>query len=161
MALDQNSSGKIIEQSAEELLRIWRLARATARPHVFPGLLDGVMGDFFTRAGQLMAAGAAPEAVWSGLGGLIRVSPRLGTKELTGEWAVAMEVLSAACESFDASPEVGEWLARAIAEAERGVSALGANPTGDRPERIAVAQVHGDMSAPKRLLGGAAVDDRG
>lgn len=161
MALDQTDSGKIIEQSAEELLRIWRLARATARPHVFPGLLDGVMGDFFLRAGKLLASGAAPETAWSGLSGLIRISPRLGPKELTGEWAVAMEVLSAACESFDATPEVGEWLARAIAEAERGVSALAANPSGDRPKGIVVTLVHGDMAAPKRLLGGAAVDDNG
>ncbi len=151
MALDAAQSGKVIEKSAEELLRIWRLARASARPQVFPGLLDGVMSDFFARVGRLLSAGAPPEEVWKGLTGLVRWSPRLGVKELTGEWAVAMEVLSAACESFDAAAEVGEWLARAVAEAERGTSGIGSDPSGPRPEGIAVAVLHGEMQTPRRL----------
>jgi hypothetical protein len=150
MALDAAKSGKVIEQSADELLRIWRLARATARPHVFPGLLDGVMGGFFERTGRLLAAGAAPEDVWLGLTGLIRLSPRLGAKELTGEWAVAMEVLSAACESFDAAPEAGEWLARAVAEAERGTSAMGADPTAAKPQGVVAVMLHSETQAPRR-----------
>ncbi len=156
MAIDATQTGKLIEQSAGELLRIWRLARATARPQVFPGLLDGVMGDFFERAGRLLAAGAAPAELWSGLRGLIRLSPRLGARELTGEWAVAMEVLSAACESFDAAPEAGEWLARAVAEAERGTSALGADPSHAKPDGIVTIVVHSEMQAPRR----AAAEDQ-
>ncbi len=152
MALDAAHGGKVIEQQAEELLRIWRLARATARPHVFPGLLDGVMGGFFARAGRLLAAGASPEEAWNGLSGLVRLAPTLGARELTGEWAVAMEVLSAACESFDAAPQVGEWLARAVAEAEKGTSAMVADLSGSKPEGIVVVTVHGEMQAPHRAV---------
>ncbi len=151
MALDAAESGKVIERSAGELLRIWRLARASARPQVFPGLLDGVMGDFFTRVGQLLSDGASPEEAWKRLTGIVRHSPRLGAKEFTGEWAVAMEVLSAACESFDAAPEVAEWLARAVAEAERGTSGIGSDSRPPTPEGIAIAVLHGEMQLPRRF----------
>ena len=153
MPLDAEESGKTIERSAPELLRIWRLARVSARPQVFPGLLDNVMERFFGMVGGLLATGAPPEQAWSRLSGVVRCAPRLGSRELTGEWAIAMEVLSAACESFGAAPEVAEWLARAVAEAERGTTALAANPAGPRPEGIAVVVVHGEMQAPRRFSG--------
>ena len=131
MALGPVPSGRAIEQSAEELLRIWRLARAAARREIFPGLLDGVMGAFFARCGQLLAGGGEAEEVWPGLVGIVRWSPHHGARELTGEWAIAMEVLSAACESFEADPKVAEWLARAVAAAEKGTASIGEGGDAD------------------------------
>ena len=150
MALDAAQGGKAIEQKAPELLRIWRLVRATARPQVFPGLLDGVMGDFLARAGKMLAAGEGPEEVWRGLTGVIRLSPALGTKELTGEWAVAMEVLSAACESLDTEPEVGEWLARAVAEVERGTTAMVKDPYLAKPDGVVAIVIHGELRMARK-----------
>lgn len=157
MALGAVPSGRAIEQSAEELLRIWRLARATARREV-PALLDGVMGAFFARCGQLLAGGSGPEEVWPGLVGIVRWPPRDGARELTGEWAIAMEVLTAACESFGADPKVAEWLTRAVATAERGTAVIrerrGKPP---RPEGILLLSLHGELAPPRR----GAKDDEG
>jgi hypothetical protein len=151
MALGAAPSGRAIEQSAEELLRIWRLARAAARREIFPGLLDGVMGAFFARCGQLLTEGSGPEEVWPGLVGIVRWPPDHGARELTGEWAIAMEVLTAACESFGADPKVAEWLARAVAAAEKGTAAIrqrrGKPP---RPEGILLLSVHGELGPPRR-----------
>jgi hypothetical protein len=129
--------GHFLRQQSEELTRIWRLARTTARPTVFPGLLDGVVQPFFERAGELLLAGAPPEDVWQELSGVIRWAPAIGPGELTQEWAVLVEVLAAACESVNAEPTVAEWLARAAAAAEAGTTKLvgnrGAPPPGIVP----------------------------
>ncbi len=117
--------GPFLRQQSEELMRIWRLARASERPDVFPGLLDDVVGRFFEHAGDLLVSGAAPESVWSELIGLVRWPPPLAPGELTQEWAVLMEVLSAACESVNADPAVSAWLTRAVAACEAGTAALG------------------------------------
>ncbi len=158
MALGPVPSGRAIEQSAEELLRIWRLARAAARREIFPGLLDGVMGAFFARCGQLLAGGGEAEQVWPGLVGLVRWSPHHGAIELTGEWAIAMEVLTAACESFEADPRVAEWLTRAVAAAEKGTAAVGEGrekPAGRSGVLLLV--VHGGLGAQRR--GPSATED--
>jgi hypothetical protein len=153
MAIGIVESGKAIEQSSEELLRIWRLARASARREVFPGLLDGVLGDFFARSGRLLADGGSPEEVWKGLRGIIRWAPALGAAELTNEWAIAMEVLAAACESFDSDPATAEWLARAVAEAERGTSALlDAQDRAALPPGILTLLTLGDLHPPRRVV---------
>jgi hypothetical protein len=155
MALGASQSGRAVEQSAEELLRVWRLARASARPEVFPGLLDGVMGAFFARCGRLLADGGKPEDVWPGLVGLVRWAPRVGAKELTTEWAIAMEVLTAACESFGSEAAAGGWLARALALAEKGTSTLrDERPDPPRPDGVVVVMVLGEMQAPRRLSRG-------
>jgi hypothetical protein len=140
MGLGLAPCGKAIAQSADELARIWRLARAPARPDIFPGLLDGVMQAFFSRAGQLMASGQDPEKVWHGISGIVCWAPKVGAKELTQEWAVAMEVLTAACESLEAEPQVAQWLARAIAEAEKGTASL-QDPKPDQPPPKGVVTV--------------------
>ncbi len=146
MALGAVPSGRAIEQSAEEILRIWRLARHSARREVFPGLLDGVMGAFFARCGRLLAEDGEPESVWPGLVGIVRWSPRLGTRELTGEWAVAMQVLAAACESFQADPAVGEWLVRAVAAAEKGTALLAERRSKPhRPDGIVILFTYGAL----------------
>ncbi|HEU4384865.1 MAG TPA: hypothetical protein VFR85_15385 [Anaeromyxobacteraceae bacterium] len=152
MALGPTPSGRAIEQSAEELLRIWRLARAQARREISPGLLDCVMGAFFARCGQLLAGGGEPEAVWPGLVGIVRWSPLHGARELTGEWAIAMEVLTAACESFQADPKVAEWLTRAVAAAEKNTSAIEGRGAGAQPNGVVLLTVHGGLAAPRRGL---------
>ncbi len=117
--------GLFLRQQSEELTRIWRLARASERPDVFPGLLDDVVGRFFERAAGLLDEGAPPEELWRGLRGLVRWPPPLSPGELTEEWAILLEVLSAACESVNADPAVSSWLTRAVAACEVGTTALG------------------------------------
>lgn len=156
MALGRAPSGRAIEQSSEELLRIWRLARASGHREIFPGLLDGVMGAFFARCGQLLAGSGEPEEVWPGLVGIVRWSPEHGTRELTEEWAIAMEVLAAACESFQADPTVGEWLTRAVAAAEKGTTSMGERRSGPTdPDGIVLLVVYGGLGAPRRGPRGA------
>jgi hypothetical protein len=145
-------SGRIVEQSAAELTRIWRLARAASRQKVFPGLLDGAMQSFFASAGRLLQAGGEPGAVWSSVAGTFRLSPELGPGEATAEWAVAMEVLAAVCESFGAGPAVAEWLAKAVAEAERRSTALAGGDGSARPPGLVVVRIHGEMPPPPRVL---------
>jgi len=144
-------AGRILEQSAPELVRIWRLARAAARQSVFPGTLDGVMESFFRSAGRVMAEGGEPESAWKGVGGTVRLSDRLGPAEPTAEWAVAMEVLAAVCESFGAEPAVGEWIARAVAEGERATAGLSSGREGAAPGLLPVRLLC-DMPPPRRVL---------
>jgi hypothetical protein len=122
--------GLFLRQQAEELTRIWRMARASERPEVFPGLLDDLIGRFFDEAADLLARDAAPEDLWLGLRGLVRWPPPLAPSELTQEWAILMEVISAACESVNADPSVSSWLTRAVAACEVGTSALGGRAKG-------------------------------
>lgn len=158
MTLGAVQGGRAIEQTAEELLRVWRLARASERQDVFPGLLDGIMGAFLARCGRLLAEGGQPEEVWPGLVGLVRWSPRLGAKELTTEWAVAMEVLTAACESLGVGPASAEWLARALAIAEKGTASLrDERPDPPRPDGVVVITALGDMRSLRRTSPGAYV----
>jgi hypothetical protein len=117
--------GLFLRQQAEELTRIWRMARASERPDVFPGLLDDVVGRFFDLSAELLERGAAPEELWPGLNGLVRWPPPLAPSELSQEWAILMEVISAACESVNADPAVASWLTRAVSACEVGTSALG------------------------------------
>lgn len=117
--------GLFLRQQSEELTRIWRLARASERPDVFPGLLDDVVARSFDHLSHLLVNGAAPEDAWSGLVGLVRWPPPLAPGELAREWAVLMDVLIAACESVNADPTVELWLARAVGACEAGTTALG------------------------------------
>ena len=117
--------GPFLRQQSEELTRIWRVARASERPDVFPGLLDDVVVRFFDHLGELLVNGGAPDDAWSGLFGLVRWPPPLAPGELAQEWAVLMEVLSAACESVNADPAVVVWLTRAVGACEAGTTALG------------------------------------
>jgi len=140
--------GPFLRQQTEELTRIWRLARASARPEVFPGLIDDLVPNFFDRAGELLATGAAPEEVWRGLAGLVRWATALAPGELTQEWAVLVEVLSATCESVNAEPAIAAWLTRAAAACEAGSVALSGGQ-GERPERIVIALVFSTL-APRQ-----------
>jgi hypothetical protein len=152
--------GRALRRSAAELTRVWRLARAQARRDVFPGMLDGLLPGFLDEAGRLMAAEGAPEDAWAAAGGVLRLGPGDSSGELTVEWALAMEVLAAACESFHASPAAAEWLARAVAAAERGTSAAAAaaEPDALPPGVLIVRWVRVGAS---RSRGGAAAAGRG
>ncbi len=132
--------GAFLAQQAEELTRIWRLARADARRDVFPGLLDDLVHPFFVRAGAQLAAGAPAAAVWQGLAGLVRWPPALSPAEHTEEWALLLEVLRASCESVNAAPEAAAWLAQAAAAAEAGTAGLAAG-RGPVPDGVLVAVV--------------------
>ena len=81
MSLGAESMSLFFRQQAEELTRIWRMARATARPAVFPGLLDGLVGPFFARTGEVLEKRGAPPAVWQGLVGLLRRPPAVAPVE--------------------------------------------------------------------------------
>ncbi len=81
----------------------------------------------------------------------MRWPPGDATRELTGEWAIAMEVLTAACESFQADPKVAEWLARAVATAEKGTAAIrGRRGKRPRPDGILLRETFGGLGPPRR-----------
>jgi hypothetical protein len=149
VSLASEKVGLFLQSQADELARIWRLARAGARPDVFPGLIDGLVAAFFLRAGELVATGAPPEAVWRGLIGLVRWPPSLAPAELSEEWSLMAEVVGAACESVNAAPEAVAWLARAAAAAEAGTAAL-AGGHGATPEGIVTAIVFSSVSPRQR-----------
>lgn len=138
--------GLFLEQQSEELLRIWRLARAAARSDVFPGLIDGVVGDFFARAGALLAGGAAPEEVWRELAGLVRWPLGVAPGELELEWGLVEEVLAATTESVNAAPEVSTWLSLAIAACRAGTPQLPFR--GAAPEAVVTAIVFSSVAPP-------------
>jgi hypothetical protein len=153
MALSAAESGRAIEQASAQLLRIWRLARAAARRAPFPGLLDGITGDFFARSGRLLAEGGSPEDLWGGLAGVVRWPPRLPGEEFAAEWALVQEVLAAACRSFGAEPAAEDWLARALAAAVKGTSALRRPaPSSPRPEGVLVVLLFGEPGRVRRAV---------
>ena len=140
--------GLFLRQQADELTRIWRLARVSARPAVFPGLLDGVVTPFFRTCGELLPQHRAPEEVWTELSGVVWWQTALAPAELVEEWAVMSEVVSAACEAVNAEPAVGEWLVRAIAACQTGTAALGSS-RDQAPPGILAALVYSEV-APRR-----------
>lgn len=146
--------GRALLRAAPDLARVWRLARRQSRPRVFPGLLDGVVRGFLEAAGRALAGGDAPEQAWAATAGMVRLGPAGAEDELTAEWALLMEVLAAACESYRADPEVGEWLARAVAAGERATATLSAGAKA--PPAVLVVRVA--PSGPD-ADGGVAEDD--
>lgn len=135
-----------LAQQGEELVRIWRLARATARPEVFPGLLDGVAAEFFARSGELLARGAPAEEVWRGLAGVVRWPTTIPADELDAEWVLVEQVLTATCESVNAAPEVAGWLLDAVGHCRLGVRQLW--EPGAAPEPIVAALVFSSVAPP-------------
>jgi hypothetical protein len=130
--------GHFLVQQGEELTRIWRMARASARPDIFPGLIDGLVGPFFERGGPLLGEGAEPETVWMSLLGVVRWPGGTAPDEMAQEWALLLEVITATCEAVNATPAVGEWLVRALAACESGTRALGTA----RPRPSGIVPLH-------------------
>lgn len=144
--------GQFLCWQGDELVRIWRLARASARPEVFPGLLDGAVAAFFERAGELLQGGAAPEEVWRGLGGLVRWPPAVAPAELEVEWGVVEEVLAATCDSVNAAPEVRAWLVAAAGACRGGMAHL--REPGAAPAGVVAAVVFSSVAPPPSRHGG-------
>lgn len=116
--LGPEEMAEVLQVQAGEMHRIWRLARHSIQPDLLPGLADAVMESFFGALGRLLARGAAPEEAVTELRGVLRV-PLQGVEAiLAEEWAVARQVLRAACESLGADEEVELWLDRAGLAAE-------------------------------------------
>lgn len=139
MTLEARRAGDAIARSAGNLARIWRAARVQARTLRFPGLLDGIVEDFLSRAGEGLAAARDPALVWPRTKGLVRLDPcdlAASRAEIDAEWDLASEVLDSACEALDAGEAAAEWLARAIVIARAGSRTL---DEGGGPEGIAVA----------------------
>ena len=143
--------GAFLNHQADELTRIWRLARHSSRKDVFPGCLDGVMRDFFGRVGLMLESGAPAESVWSSLEGCVRWPPGISPAEQTGEWDGAREVLEAACESVNAAPDVLQWLESAVAAAKSATEQLDAGRSPVRPERVVTIVILGAYApGPRR-----------
>lgn len=143
--------GAFLHHQADELTRIWRMARHSERKDVFPGCLDGIINDFFGRVGLLLESGAPAESAWSTLEGCIRWPPGIAPAELVGEWDAAREVLDAACESVNAAPEVMQWLDLAIAAAKAGTEQLDAGRSPATPEHVVTLLVLGSYApSPRR-----------
>ena len=128
-------AGEVIANSAGELTRLWRSTRAHASPDVFPGLLDGLVGNVFLRLGEVLAEEGDPALVWQGLVGTVRVDPLDPDRsrvEIDAEWDAVEAVLAKACDALASGEQVREWLARALAVARAGARALvgGGGPPG-------------------------------
>jgi len=127
--LGREEMAEVLQVQASEMQRIWRLARHSVQPDLLPGLSDAVMDSFFSALGPALQRDAAPEEVARALRGVVRLPPQGGEALLAEEWAVARQVLRAACESLGAGPEVERWLDRAAhAGQEAAARALAGAP---------------------------------
>lgn len=149
MTLAGRRAGDAIAASAGELVRLWRAARAQARPKVFPGLLDGLVEDLFARLGEALAQGQDPALLWPGLAGLVRLDPHAPERsraELEAEWDVAHGVLRAACDALDAEDDVREWIARAVVLARSAARTL----ERGRPPGVVIAWALSGLAGVRR-----------
>jgi hypothetical protein len=147
-------AGEAIAASAGELTRVWRSARLQARPGAFPGLLDGVMEGFFTRAGEALAADRDPALLWPSTTGIVRLDPVAldrSREEIEAEWDLAVAVLASACEALGAGEAAAEWLERAIVLARAGSRTLDAR---GGPRTIVVVWALSGLGA-RRLASGS------
>lgn len=129
--------GAFLRHQAEELTRIWRLARQGERSGVSPGLLDALVEPFLVEAGTLLEQGAAPESAIQRTSGVLRWAPGLAPAELSAEWTIVGDVLATSCEQSSATAEAAEWLQRAVAAAN-AASAATDGGRGPTPPRLVV-----------------------
>ncbi len=150
MTLDLRRSGDALSAAAGELARVWRTARAAARPGCFPGLLDGIIEPFFAVTAEALAEERDPALVWMSLTGVVRVDARDRGRtldELDAEWDAAEGVFRAACSALDAGDAVTGWISRAvvIARADSRTLLVGRGPRG-----ILVVKVFSALDATLR-----------
>ena len=141
MTLDPRRVGDALFTSAPDLARVWRAARAAARPSAFPGLLDGIIESYLATAGEALAAGSSPAVVWPATTGVVRIDakdPAREAEELEGEWDLVSEVFVAALGALDADDEAVAWAERAIVLARAAARSL----RSDAPPGILVAHLH-------------------
>jgi hypothetical protein len=101
---------EVLSVQADEMLRIWRLARHSIQPDMLPGLSDGALESFFAALGPLLARGGRSEEVALDLRGTLRLPPGGADAAIAEEWEVARQVLRAACESLGAAEPLAQWL---------------------------------------------------
>jgi len=150
VTLEARRAGDAIARSAGDLARIWRASRVQLRSVHFPGLLDGLVEDFFARAGEALGAGRDPALVWPATTGLLRLDPRDVARshaQIDAEWDLAAGVLDSACESLDAGEAAAEWIARAVLVARSGSRTL---ERGGAPEGVAIAWLLSKVRPPAR-----------
>ena len=153
MTLGRRRAGDAISASADELARVWRSGRATARPAAFPGLLDGLVESFLFAAGDGIANGRDPALAWPATEGVVRVDardPEVTRAELDAEWDLVEEVLVAALHALEVDDEALEWAARAVVIGRAGTRAL----EGGGPPGILLVRLHSDPAAMRRARTG-------
>ncbi len=152
VTLDPRRAGDALVTSAIDLARVWRAGRAGARPHAFPGLLDGVVESFLAVAGTALAEGRDPALVWSATTGVVRLprDARRTREELDAEWDLVEEVLAAALRALDAGDGPVEWMKRAVVIARGGVRTLG---SAAGPPGVLAVRLHSDPAATRRARG--------
>jgi hypothetical protein len=151
VSLDPARTGEALLATAGELHRIWRSARAELRPDVFPGLADGAVGALLDAAARALAAGGAdPEAIYAGVGAVVRIDPRdrpWSEAEVANEWRLAREVLRATCAALDAAAPARDLLVAAAEAGARGAAAL---VSGRGPAAILVVAQRSGFAPPRR-----------
>jgi len=146
VTLDPRRAGDAVAASSEDLARVWRAGRASARPAAFPGLLDGVIVSFLMQAGDALANGRDPALVWPATEGVIRLDvrdPELTATEVEAEWDLVEEVLVAALRALEAGEDTVQWAARAVVLARSGTRTI---RHGGPPGVLAV-RLHSDPAA--------------
>jgi len=146
VTLDRRRAGDALAASSEDLARVWRAGRASARPAAFPGLLDGVVDSFLLQAGDALANGRDPALVWPATEGVVRLAVRDPVRtmaELDAEWDLVQEVLVAALRALDAGEDSVQWAIRAIVLARTGTRALRAGG----PAGVLAVILHSDPAA--------------
>jgi hypothetical protein len=127
MTVDARRAGDALAASSEDLARVWRAGRASARPAAFPGLIDGVIDSYLLQAGDALANGRDPALVWPATEGVVRLDvrdPRRTSAELDAEWDLVEEVLLAALGALDAGEDSLEWARRAVVLARASTRTL-------------------------------------
>jgi hypothetical protein len=141
--------GAFVRHQAAELTRLWRIARSSERPDVFPGLLDGVVQPFLDAAGELLERGGAPQDAIQRARGVVRWPPAIAPAELGAEWAVLRDVVATASESVNCDPPAAEWLARAVDAASEATAAMDGG-RGPVPAGVAVVLVLSSVAPVSR-----------
>jgi hypothetical protein len=153
VSLDVRRTGEALAAAGLDLARVWRSARASERPDVFPGLLDGLIEPFLARAAEALAEGRHPALLWPSLAGAVRVQasdPRRSREELDAEWELVERVLHAACQALDADDEAREWVRRAIAICRAGARRL---PEREGAPGILCVRTFSELAPRRRARG--------
>lgn len=151
MSLGPKEMAEVLSVQADEMLRIWRLARHSIQPDMLPGLADGALASFFEALGPLLERSARPDEVAASLAGALRLPPQGADGVVREEWEVARQVLRAACESLGASKAVEAWLDDA-AQAARDASLRTARAEAGAPERMVRLVVFSDLALRPRTV---------
>jgi len=153
VTLDRRRAGDAISASSEDLARVWRAGRASARPAAFPGLLDGVVDDYLLQAGDALANGRDPALVWPATEGVVRLDirdPVRTVEELEAEWDLVEEVLVAALRALDADEESVQWARRAVVLARAATRSL----RSSGPPGVLPVLLHSDPAAMRTARAG-------